>query len=96
MVRAMADRFDVVAIRVEHKGGVVARVIGAFTRRAMVATTCGECGLIEGLHRGLIRGLEGEVHTRDILAGCLHHQFVGIEEVGAFLYDVGMRPVKSS
>ena len=47
----MADRFDVVAVRVEHEGGVVIRVVPrAQARRAVVAATGGEGGGVEGVH----------------------------------------------
>ena len=32
--RTVIDHFDVVAVRIEHKGAAVARVVGAFAGRA--------------------------------------------------------------
>ena len=56
-------RLDVVPVRIEHEGRVVAGVVVAFTRRAVVAPARGERGAMEGLHRLAIGRLEGQVHA---------------------------------
>src|SRR5882724_2748402 len=53
---APEDRLDIVAIRVEHERGVVARRITprgvAKPWGTVIGTTRFQCGLVEGVHRG--------------------------------------------
>jgi hypothetical protein len=54
----VVDDLDVVAVRVEHEGAVVARVVhGALAGGAVVLVARGERGGVEGPHRGVrVRG----------------------------------------
>jgi hypothetical protein len=44
------DRFDVVAVRVEGKSSVVARMVGALSGRAIVAPASAEGRRVEGVN----------------------------------------------
>ena len=58
----MADRFDVVAIRIEDEGRIVARmVLGAKPGTTVVASARCECFLVEGIHPGAVIGGERDV-----------------------------------
>jgi hypothetical protein len=58
----MADRFDVVAIRIEDEGRIVARmVLGAKPGTTVVASARCECLLVEGIHPGAVIGGERDV-----------------------------------
>src|SRR5687768_17273974 len=58
----MADRFDVVAIRIEDEGRIVARmVLGAKPGITVVASARCECLLVEGIHAGAVGGGERDV-----------------------------------
>ncbi|KAG1302687.1 hypothetical protein G6F62_015865 [Rhizopus arrhizus] len=67
--RTVIDHFDVVAVRIEHKGAVVARVVGAFAGRAVVGAAGGDRGAVEGIDGGAVAGLEGQVVAAGQLAG---------------------------
>ena len=43
------DRLDIVAVGIERKGGIIARVIGALSRTAIVAAAGAEGGRMEGM-----------------------------------------------
>ena len=58
----MADRFDVVAIRIEDIGRMVARmVLRAKPGTTVVASARCECLLVEGIHAGAVGGGERDV-----------------------------------
>ena len=57
----MDDGLDVVSVRIELEGGIVAGVIGAFARAAVVATAGVERGGVEGVDGGPVPCLEREV-----------------------------------
>src|SRR5215212_9711760 len=58
----MADRFDVVAIRIEDEGPIVAlMVLGAKPGITVVASTRCECLLVEGIHASALGGGERDV-----------------------------------
>ncbi len=86
---AVMDDLDVVAVRIEREGRVVAGMVGALARRAVVAASAGKgCG-VERLHRAAVRRLEGEVmapgeHARGRFAvRSGDEQFVGPEKAVA-------------
>ena len=67
----MADRFDVVAIRIEDEGRIVAlMVLRAKPGTTVVASARCECLLVEGIHAGAVGGGERDVDglARIILA----------------------------
>ena len=57
----MEDRLDVVSVRIEGEGGIIARMIGPFSRLAVVASAIGERRGMEGLNGLPVAGLEREV-----------------------------------
>src|SRR5215208_3762089 len=58
----MSDRFDVVAIRIEDKGRIVARmVLRAKPGTSVVASARCECLLVEGIHAGAVLGGKRDV-----------------------------------
>jgi hypothetical protein len=57
----MVDRLDVVAVRVQHKGAVVARVVFPLARRAVVGAARGQGRFVKGFDGGLVLGLESQV-----------------------------------
>ncbi len=57
----MEYRLDVVAVRVQRKGGVVARVVGPLARGAVVAPAMRQRRAVEGIHHLAVFRLEGEV-----------------------------------
>ena len=61
----MVDGLDVVAVRVEEEGGIVAGVVGALAGGAVVTAARGEAGGVEAPDRLAVGGLEGEVDARD-------------------------------
>ncbi|MBB5734963.1 hypothetical protein FHT09_000662 [Xanthomonas arboricola] len=90
--RTMEHRLDVVAIGVEHKRSVIARVIRAHARRAVVAAAMGEGGLMERMHHGHVMRLEGQMVAAGEFAlrhrvAIGHEQLVGPEESLTFATD---------
>ncbi len=61
--RSVVDRLHVRPVRVEHEGGVVAGVVVALARRAVVAAAGGDRGLVEAIDRRAVGRLEREVET---------------------------------
>jgi hypothetical protein len=58
----MADRFDVVAVRIEDEGPIVARmVLRAKPRTAVIAPTCRHGRLMEGINSGALIGSKRDV-----------------------------------
>lgn len=55
------NRFDIITIRVEHKGGVIAGMIDPLAGGAVVLAAMGERRLIEAIHHGPVLCLKGEV-----------------------------------
>jgi hypothetical protein len=65
----MADRFDVVAVRIEDEGSIVARmVLGAKPRSSVVALTRRHCRLMEGVNSGAVIGTRGDMKRMPWLA----------------------------
>jgi hypothetical protein len=61
----VADGLDVVAVRIEHEGAVVTRVIdGPRSGLAVVAPAGGERGRVKGVDGGVIGGGEGDMGRR--------------------------------
>src|SRR5215469_12948085 len=92
--RFMANRFDVMTIRVEHEGAeIILVVMGAKARQAVVPTAGLDGRLIECLHALAVRGLEGHVGVG--LAGlALADPEVGLllaAEAGAFVAAAHLR-----
>src|SRR5690606_31712227 len=65
---AMEHGLDVVAVGVEEEGGVVAGVVVALARRAVVAAAGLEPRSMPGLDHGAVAGLEGEMVATGQLA----------------------------
>jgi hypothetical protein len=61
------DGFDVVAVRIEDEGGVVALAVGAWPGSPVVAAAGGEGGGVERVDGGLVDGVEGDVDAEDRL-----------------------------
>ena len=62
----MADRFDVVAVAIEHERAVIVRMIlRAQSRRAVVLAARSDRRIVEGFHRGAVRCDE-----RDVALAC--------------------------
>jgi hypothetical protein len=76
----VVDRLDVVAVGVVGEGGVVAGVVVARARPAVVAPAIGQGGGVEALDGRLVGGLEGQVHVAGRLAD-VDPQLVGIDMV---------------
>jgi tetratricopeptide (TPR) repeat protein len=77
------DRLDIVAVGIEDEGGVIARMVGPFARGAIVGAAGGEGGLVEGVDRGAVFGLERQVDMglRSGAIGGRDEKFVAIEEL---------------
>lgn len=60
-VISVINLFDIIAILVEDKYGVVAGVIIALTGGAVILATMGQRGLIKAIHHGAVLRLKGEV-----------------------------------
>ena len=58
---AVEYRLDVVAVGIDHERPVVPGVVRAFARRAIVLAAGGKPGLMKGLDRRAVLGLEREV-----------------------------------
>src|ERR1700748_1823831 len=64
LLGTVADRFDIVAIGVDHKGTVIVGVVmRAQPRRAVVLSTGGKCSAIKGIH-----GCAARCKKRDVSA----------------------------
>lgn len=57
----MINRFDIVAVRIEDKGGVVAEVIDPLAGEAVVLAAVDQSCLIEAILCDAVLRLEGEV-----------------------------------
>jgi hypothetical protein len=60
----VADRLDVVTVGVQREGAVVAGVVLARPRHAVVAPAGGEGGGVEAVDGRTITRLEGDVRSR--------------------------------
>lgn len=58
---AVIDRFDIIAIGIEDKGGVIAGVIDPLAGGAVILAAMGQRCLIEAIDCGAVLRLEGEV-----------------------------------
>lgn len=72
----MEDGFDVISVRVEHVGRVIAWVILALARRAVVAAACGKSSFVEAADRLVVRGLKGDVKPCGRLGVVAHEELV--------------------
>jgi hypothetical protein len=84
----MEDGFDVVPVRVQSKGSVIAKVIRPFSRPAIVAPAMGEGGFMEGLNAAPVPGLKGEVDVGSRAIGLIDPQFIAGEVPGAFRREI--------
>jgi hypothetical protein len=84
----MEDGFDVVASRIQQERCVVAGMVLADTWGTVVATTMLEARFVEGIHRGAVVGLEGQVMSASQLAlgcstlWCRDKELIGPEIIG--------------
>src|SRR5688572_17103958 len=63
LCRTMEYRLDIVAIRIHHESSVISRMIGARTRRTIVAPTGRQCRLVEAIDNLPVLGLESQMHA---------------------------------
>jgi hypothetical protein len=75
----VVDRLDVVAVGIERVGGVVAGVVRALARSAVVASARGEGRCVEAANRLGIDRLEGEVEACRRLLVVAAEELVGRE-----------------
>ena len=78
----MVNGLDVVAIRVDEKSGIIARMVAALAGRSIVLAAIGEPGLVEALDLRAVIGLEGEMDVAPrgrILTKAIDPQFVADE-----------------
>ena len=57
----MENGFNVVAIRIEHESGVIARVIRPLSRCAVVLAAACQRGLVKAIYHGAVARLEGKM-----------------------------------
>ena len=79
----MEDRLDVVAVGIERECGIIAWVVGALPRCAIVAAAVRQGSLMEGMHGVPILGLEREVHAGDGTIRLIHPKLVAGEVLRA-------------
>ena len=72
----MEDGFDVVSVRIEHVGRVIAGVIFALAWRSVVAAACGKSSFVEAADRLVVRGLKGDVKPCSRVAVVAHEELV--------------------
>jgi hypothetical protein len=82
----MKHSFDVITVGVQDEGAVIAGMVGAIARGAVVFAACAESSLVESLDSVPVLSLEGQMHTRHIAFCLVHEQLVGVEKAGA-LYE---------
>jgi hypothetical protein len=80
---AVEHGFDIVAIGVDHEGGVIAGVVVALAGGAIVFAASSDGGPMEGFHHGAIPGLEGEVDVagEDIAGRFIDEQLVDLHPI---------------
>src|SRR5918996_904388 len=88
----MEDGFDVVPVRVEHVGRVIAGVIFPFPRRPVVAAAGGKGSLVEAADCFLVRCLKGDVKACSRLAVVAHEELVRGECPIALPREVSANP----
>src|SRR5688500_11851107 len=64
----MEDGLDIVAVGVEKEGRIIAGMVGALARRAVVPAACRQARLVKGVDGRPVLRLEGEVMTAGKLA----------------------------
>ena len=79
----MVDRLDIVAVRIERKGGIISRVIGPLSRPAIVAPAMGEGRLVEGMNALRVTRLESQMNPGHRTVGLIHPQLVAGKMPGA-------------
>lgn len=62
---AMVDRLNIIPLRIQHKSGIVTRMIVSFARRAVIAAAMGQRRMVKSVHPVTISGLE-----RQVVASC--------------------------
>ena len=83
MGRAMKHCLNVVSVGVENVCGVVARVVLAFPRSAIVYASGFECCAVEAVNAVAISSLKSHMHLRATFCASTDKQLVGVEEAGA-------------
>src|SRR5690554_4914283 len=98
----MKHRFDVVAVRVEHKGAVIAGMVITKARRTIILAAVGERCLVEGIDHGLIPSLESQMMPTGQLTRCGgavgagNHQFISPEKAVCGTADGYVQDVQDS
>src|SRR5918996_6187617 len=90
----MEDGFDVIPVRVEHVGGVVARVIFALAGSSVVTTARSDRGGVEAVDGLVVRRLKGEVKASGRLAVVAHEELVRGERTLALPGEVSAERVE--
>src|SRR5690554_4886823 len=98
----MKHRFDVVAVRVEYKGAVIAGMVVTKAWRAIVFPAMGEGCLVEGIDHGLIPSLESQMMPTGQLTRCSravgagNHQFISPEKAVSGTADGYVQDIQDS
>ena len=94
----MEHRLDVVAIRIEHEGAVVAGVVMSLARSTVVPATGGQRGAVEGIDGRAILGLEGQVDMGGDGpgVGSIDEEFIDLEPAFARLLDLDAEDPENS
>ncbi len=80
----MEDRFDVVAVRIEREGGIVAWMIGALPRPAVVAAPMGKSRRMKGVNALPVPRLKGQMDAGYGAVGLIHPKFIARKMLFAF------------
>lgn len=71
----MIHSFDIIAVRIEDKGGVIAGVINPLAGSTIILVAVCEGRLIETLHHGAVLRLKGDVMVIGQYAKCSAMQY---------------------
>ena len=92
----MKHGLDVVAVGIEREGCVVARVVGAFSRAAIVASTMLKSGRMEGVDAFPVPGLKRQMNPGNRAVGLVDPKFVAREMLWALGCEVASQSLQDS
>ena len=68
---AMVHRLNIIPLWIQHKSGIVSRMIVSFARRAVITSAMGQRRMVKSVHHVTISGLECQVVAPSQFPGSL-------------------------
>lgn len=93
----MTHGFNVMAVRIQHEGPVVVRVImGTHTRCPIVSAPCRECGGVEGIYcLSILRRKSNVRDSRDWITYTNPEKRFGTRPISCKIIAFGIQPLNA-